>query len=197
MPTPCKTASYGGRANCAPDEKVIGSELRSAAGTTSRPSPAAGQFSRPRERSLQAGDQARSCTARKYSNTPHTTARNHDRQHMDLAGKAAGHPVLHVVRDRRGCTRCLPDRSANHRQPRSLTDKSQRGSLALMQVAAQVVAAFQAGHEGSIPFARSGRAVPAKRGSIRQARSGAQAGRRWPPGRAAGRCLEASRPIRF
>jgi hypothetical protein len=51
--------------------------------------------------------------------------------------------------------RCVPDPADNHRQQRSLADKSQRGSPALMQVTALAVAAFQAGHEGSIPFARS------------------------------------------
>jgi hypothetical protein len=51
--------------------------------------------------------------------------------------------------------RCVPDRAATHGQRRSLADKSQRGSPALMQVTACVVAAFQAGHEGPIPFARS------------------------------------------
>jgi hypothetical protein len=86
----------------------------------------------------------------------HTAASNYDRQHMGLAGKAAGLPAPHVVRDKKARARCVPDRAANHRQRRSTADKIQRGSPALMQVTAHVVAAFQAGHEGSIPFARSG-----------------------------------------
>ena len=51
--------------------------------------------------------------------------------------------------------RCVPDPADNHRQQRSRADKSQLGSPAPMQVTALAVAAFQAGHEGSIPFARS------------------------------------------
>jgi hypothetical protein len=59
---------------------------------------------------------------------------------------------------RTGCgvrARYVPDRTVNHGQPRSLADKSQHWPPALMQVTGLAVSAFQAGHEGSIPFARS------------------------------------------
>ena len=49
----------------------------------------------------------------------------------------------------------MPDRGVNHGQSWSLPDKSQRRSPGLMQLLARSGSAFQAGHEGSIPFARS------------------------------------------
>jgi hypothetical protein len=58
-------------------------------------------------------------------------------------------------RARRARARCVPDRRANHGQPRSLVGKSLHRSPGLIQVIACAVSAFQAGHEGSIPFARS------------------------------------------
>ena len=78
----------------------------------------------------------------------------HRRVRLRPANKSNG-KVLASNSAPRSCARCVPDRRANHGQPRSLADKSQHGSPALSQVTACVVAAFQAGHEGSIPFARS------------------------------------------
>jgi hypothetical protein len=112
-----------------------------------------GQVTELSERSLQAGDPK--LYSAKVQQRAHATASNDDRQHIDLAGKAAGRPALHVVRDEEARARCVPDRAANHEQSESLADMSQRGSPTPMQVTASVASAFQAGHEGSIPFARS------------------------------------------
>ena len=54
-----------------------------------------------------------------------------------------------------GRARSVPDRAVSHGQPRSLADKSQHRPPGLMQVTVRAVSAFHAGHEGSIPFARS------------------------------------------
>jgi hypothetical protein len=49
----------------------------------------------------------------------------------------------------------VPDGAVKDGYSRSLADKSESHPPALMQVIARAVSAFQAGHEGSIPFARS------------------------------------------
>ena len=54
-----------------------------------------------------------------------------------------------------GRARSVHDRAVSHGQPRSLADKSQHRPPGLMQVTVRAVSAFHAGHEGSIPFARS------------------------------------------
>jgi hypothetical protein len=51
--------------------------------------------------------------------------------------------------------RCVPDGTVRDGHSRSLADKRKLQPPGLMQVIARTVSAFQAGHEGSIPFARS------------------------------------------
>src|SRR5262245_61143480 len=51
--------------------------------------------------------------------------------------------------------RHVPDNAVRSGYSRSLADKSPDGPPGPMQVTVRAVSAFQAGHEGSIPFARS------------------------------------------
>jgi hypothetical protein len=106
------------------------------------PSSAMGHVTELSERTLQAGDPK--LYSAKVHQRAHATASNDDRQHIDLAGKAAGRPALHVVRDEEARAPCVPDRAANHEQSESLADMSQRGSPAPMQVTASVVSALLA-----------------------------------------------------
>ena len=74
-----------------------------------------------------------------------------------LTHRAAQHGAVWRTLVMRGSGRArrVPDGAANHRQPRSLAGKSLRRAPRPMQAMACAVSAFQAGHEGSIPFARS------------------------------------------
>jgi hypothetical protein len=59
--------------------------------------------------------------------------------------------------------RHVPDDVVDQGLSRPLADKSRHRPPELMQVIARAVSAFQAGHEGSIPFARSNRVSAAQR----------------------------------